>query len=43
MTVRLFAEETALLSRISCKSAYDLNLKEGDKVFAQVKTAALLT
>ena len=43
MTVRLIADETALLSRITCKSAYNLNLKEGDKVYAQVKTAALLT
>jgi molybdate transport system ATP-binding protein len=43
MTVRLIADETVLLSRITCKSAYNLNLKEGDKVYAQVKTAALLT
>ena len=43
MTVRLIADETALLSRTTCKSAYNLNLKEGDKVYAQVKTAALLT
>ena len=43
MTVRLIADETALLSRITCKSAYNLNLKEGDNVYAQVKTAALLT
>ena len=42
-TVRLIADETVLLSRITCKSAYNLNLKEGDKVYAQVKTAALLT
>ena len=42
ITVRLMADDTALLSKISCKSAYDLNLKEGDKVYAQVKTAAIL-
>jgi molybdate transport system ATP-binding protein len=42
MTVRLIADSTVLFCKISCKSADDLQLKPGDKVFAQVKTAAIL-
>ena len=42
MTVRLIADGTVLLCKISCKSVDDLQLKPGDKVFAQVKTAAIL-
>jgi len=38
----LIADGTVLLCKISCKSAEDLHLKPGDKVFAQVKTAAIL-
>lgn len=42
MTLRLTADNTVLLSKISCKSADDLNLKKGAQVYAQVKTAAIL-
>ena len=42
MTVRLIADGTVLLCKISCKSADDLQLKPGDKVFAQIKSAAIL-
>lgn len=42
MTLRLTAGDTAMLAKISCKSADDLNLKKGAQVYAQVKTAAIL-
>jgi molybdate transport system ATP-binding protein len=42
MILRLVTGNTVLLSRISCKSAYDLDLKKGDKVYAQIKSASLL-
>jgi len=43
MTIRLIAGSVPLLSRITRKSADQLNLKPGDSVFAQVKSVALLT
>lgn len=42
VTVRLLAGETALLSRITRKSAVELDLKPGQPVFAQVKSVAVL-
>ena len=42
VTVRLRLGEGALLSCITAKSASDLNLELGKKVFAQVKSVALL-
>jgi molybdate transport system ATP-binding protein len=43
MTVRLMAGSVPLLSRITRKSAEDLGLKPGLPVYAQVKSAALLS
>ncbi len=42
MTLRLQAGHDILLARITRKSASELDLKPGDKVFAQVKSVALL-
>tara|TARA_S200000501_G_scaffold190210_1_gene179057 strand:+ start:44291 stop:45358 length:1068 start_codon:yes stop_codon:yes gene_type:complete len=42
VTIRLMANETPLLARLTRKSVEELNLKPKDKVFAQVKTIALL-
>lgn len=42
MLVRLKAGESILLSRISQKSAARLNLKPGLRLYAQIKTAALV-
>jgi len=39
--LRLIAENSILLSRITRKSAVQLNLKPGDSVYAQIKTAAI--
>jgi molybdate transport system ATP-binding protein len=41
VTVRLLVDDRVLLSRITCKSAEDLQLQAGMKVFAQVKGIAL--
>ncbi len=43
MTVRLMAESVPILSRITQKSAQQLDLKVGDRVYAQIKSVALLT
>ncbi len=43
VTIKLIAGTTPLLSRITRRSANQLNLKAGDQVFAQVKTVALLS
>jgi molybdate transport system ATP-binding protein len=40
--VRLVAGSTSILSRITRKSAFDLELKPGKQVFAQVKSVALI-
>ena len=40
--VRLKIKDVAVLARITKKSAHDLALSEGQKVFAQVKSVALL-
>ena len=42
VTVRLLAGDTPILSRITRKSASDLELKPGKKVYAQIKSVALL-
>lgn len=42
VTVRLLAGNTPILSRITRKSASDLALKPGKKVYAQIKSVALL-
>lgn len=42
VTVHLLAGDTAILSRITKKSAQTLDLKTGDKVFAQIKSVVLL-
>jgi molybdate transport system ATP-binding protein len=41
--VRLLIQDTPLLARITIKSATLLNLRPGKKVFAQIKTVALLS
>ena len=43
MTVRLMIGSVPLLSRITRKSAIDLDLKTGKQVFAQIKSVALLS
>ncbi len=43
VTVRLLASGVPILSRITKKSAHELNLKPGQQVFAQVKGVAFLT
>jgi len=43
ITVRLMIGSTAMLARITRKSAMQLDLKIGQKVYAQVKTVALLS
>ncbi len=43
LMVRVMAEETPLLARITRKSALNLGLKPGKSVFAQVKSVALLS
>jgi len=43
VTVRLRLGDLALLARITRKSAQNLNLTPGSKVYAQVKSVALLT
>lgn len=43
ITVRLLAGGVPLLSRITRKSAMDLNLKPGASVYAQVKSVAVLS
>ena len=42
VTLRLMADRTPILARITRKSVEELNLKPKDKVFAQVKTVSLL-
>jgi molybdate transport system ATP-binding protein len=42
VTVRMLAGESPILARITRKSATDLDLKRGRKVYAQVKSVALL-
>lgn len=42
VTVRLLAGNVPLLSRITRKSAFDLKIKSGKAIFAQVKSVALL-
>lgn len=42
VTIRLMAGETPLLSRITRKSATELGLQTGSKVYAQVKSVAVL-
>jgi molybdate transport system ATP-binding protein len=42
VTVRLMAGETALLARITRRSAHELGLSPGQRVYAQVKSLALL-
>jgi molybdopterin-binding protein len=41
--VRLKIKEITLLTLITKKSAKNLHLKNGSKVFAQVKSAAILS
>ena len=43
VTLRLIAGATPLLARITLKSCQDLSLKEGDVVYAQIKTVAILS
>ena len=43
VTLKLMAQETPLLSRITAKSAADLGLHVGKRVYAQVKSVALLS
>ncbi|MBL7003678.1 MAG: molybdenum ABC transporter ATP-binding protein [Gammaproteobacteria bacterium] len=43
VTVRLLAGDVPMLSKITRKSAADLNLSKGKSVFAQVKSVALLS
>jgi molybdate transport system ATP-binding protein len=43
VTVRLLAGDVPILARITRKSASDLNLHAGMRVYAQVKSVALLS
>ncbi|MDA8788991.1 TOBE domain-containing protein, partial [Porticoccaceae bacterium] len=41
VNLRLLVGNSVILSRITRKSALQLNLKPGDSVYAQIKTAAI--